>query len=80
MALISPNDEQFDLLLHKLKERLEEGHGETIYEIGVGGEPVSFPCTLNVKHCSLMNHNLSCHVIIDVTLVVSDIIINIIII
>lgn len=36
VALISPNDEQFDLLLHKLKERLEEGHGETIYEIGVG--------------------------------------------
>ena len=45
MALISPNDEQFDLLLHKLKERLEEGHGETIYEIGVGGESVWFPCT-----------------------------------
>lgn len=36
VALISPNDEQFDILLHKLKERLEEGHGETIYEIGVG--------------------------------------------
>ena len=38
MALISPTDEQFDILLHKLKERLDEGHGETIYEVGVGGE------------------------------------------
>ena len=38
MALISPDDEQFDFLLHKLKERLDEGHGETIYEVGVGGE------------------------------------------
>lgn len=36
IALISPNDEQFDFLLHKLKERLDEGHGETIYEVGVG--------------------------------------------
>lgn len=38
MALISPDDEQFDFLLHKLKMRLDEGHGETIYEVGVGGE------------------------------------------
>ena len=38
IALISPTDEQFDILLHKLKERLDEGHGETIYEVGVGGE------------------------------------------
>ena len=38
MALISPDDDQFDILLHKLKERMDEGHGETIYEIGVGGE------------------------------------------
>lgn len=38
MALISPTDEQFDILLHKLKERLDEGHGETIYEVGIGGE------------------------------------------
>lgn len=45
MALISPDDEQFDFLLHKLKERLDEGHGETIYEVGVGGEKESlFPC------------------------------------
>ena len=43
MALISPDDEQFDFLLHKLKERLDEGHGETIYEVGVGGKE-SDPC------------------------------------
>ena len=40
VALISPTDEQFDLLLRKLKERLDEGHGETIYEVGVGGEGI----------------------------------------
>ena len=38
MSLLSPSDEQFDVLLQKLMERLEEGQGETIYEIGVGGE------------------------------------------
>ena len=38
VSLLSPSDEQFDVLLQKLMERLEEGQGETIYEIGVGGE------------------------------------------
>jgi len=38
VAFISPDDEQFDFLLRKLKERLDEGHGETIYEVGVGGK------------------------------------------
>lgn len=41
VALISPTDEQFDLLLRKLKERLDEGHGETIYEVGVGDSTAS---------------------------------------
>ncbi|XP_078346711.1 GTP-binding protein 1-like [Oculina patagonica] len=46
VALISPDDEQFDFLLHKLKERLDEGHGETIYEVGVGD---STPSGLNAE-------------------------------
>lgn len=33
---MSPTSEQFDLLLRQLRERLEDGRGETIYEIGIG--------------------------------------------
>ncbi|CAF2993687.1 unnamed protein product [Rotaria socialis] len=33
-AWISPNEEQFDALINFLKKRLDEGHGETILEIG----------------------------------------------
>lgn len=36
-AWISPNEEQFDALVRLLKKRLDEGHGETILEIGTGG-------------------------------------------
>jgi len=36
-AWISPNEEQFDALVKFLKKRLDEGHGETILEIGTGG-------------------------------------------
>ncbi|CAF5223351.1 unnamed protein product, partial [Rotaria magnacalcarata] len=35
-AWISPNEEQFDALVKLLKQRLDEGHGETILEIGTG--------------------------------------------
>ncbi|UJR27923.1 hypothetical protein I4U23_009183 [Adineta vaga] len=35
-AWISPNEEQFDALVNFLKKRLDEGHGETILEIGTG--------------------------------------------
>ncbi|XP_067011159.1 GTP-binding protein 1 [Anabrus simplex] len=35
-ALVSPTEEQYDLLQRKLKERLEDGRGETIFEIGIG--------------------------------------------
>ena len=33
--MISPTSEQYDLLQKRLKERLEESHGETIYDIGM---------------------------------------------
>ncbi len=36
MALVSPTEEQFDLLQKKITQRLEEGRGETIFDIGVG--------------------------------------------
>ncbi|XP_055374187.1 GTP-binding protein 1 [Condylostylus longicornis] len=34
--LVSPNEEQFELLKRKLKERVIDSRGETIYEIGAG--------------------------------------------
>ena len=37
-AWISPNEEQFDALKNFLNKRLDEGHGETILEIGTGGK------------------------------------------
>ncbi len=36
-AWISPNEEQFEALVKFLKKRLDEGHGETILEMGTGG-------------------------------------------
>lgn len=36
-AWVCPTEEQFDALVKSLKTRLNEGHGETILEIGTGG-------------------------------------------
>ncbi|KAJ8345802.1 hypothetical protein SKAU_G00299950 [Synaphobranchus kaupii] len=38
LALVSPNGEQYDSLLRQLRERMEEGCGETIYVLGVGSD------------------------------------------
>lgn len=35
-VLVNPNEEQFDLLQNRLKDRIADSRGETIYEIGVG--------------------------------------------
>ncbi|ESN96478.1 hypothetical protein HELRODRAFT_107544 [Helobdella robusta] len=35
-SLVSPNDDEYDVLLKQLKIRLEESQGETIYSIGLG--------------------------------------------
>ncbi len=37
MALVSPTAAEFDVLLGRLRERVEESQGETIYIIGTGG-------------------------------------------
>ena len=34
---MSPSAEEFDILQRQLKARIEEGQGETICEVGVGG-------------------------------------------
>lgn len=33
---MSPSEEQYELLLQRLKDRIEDGRGETIYDIGIG--------------------------------------------
>jgi GTPase len=35
-VLVSPTEEQFELLQKRLKERIAESRGETIYELGTG--------------------------------------------
>uniref|UniRef100_A0A4W5M412 GTP binding protein 1 n=1 Tax=Hucho hucho TaxID=62062 RepID=A0A4W5M412_9TELE len=35
LALVSPNGEQYDSLLRQLRERMDEGCGETIYVVGM---------------------------------------------
>lgn len=35
-AWISPDEEQFDALCKLIRKRLDEGHGETILELGTG--------------------------------------------
>ncbi|CAI6363956.1 unnamed protein product [Macrosiphum euphorbiae] len=37
-SLVSPSEEQFETLQHRLKELIEEGHGETIYDVGIGDD------------------------------------------
>lgn len=36
LALVSPNGEQYDSLLRQLRDRMDEGSGETIYVVGMG--------------------------------------------
>ncbi|XP_056262493.1 GTP-binding protein 1 isoform X2 [Pseudoliparis swirei] len=38
LALVSPNGEQYDSLLRQLRDRMEEGCGETIYVVGTGSD------------------------------------------
>ncbi len=36
IALVSPTGEQYECLQKQLRERIEEGCGETIYVVGMG--------------------------------------------
>ena len=31
---MSPSEQEFDALIQMLRERMDEGHGETIYTVG----------------------------------------------
>ena len=35
--MVSPSEDDFDILLNRLKCRVHDGMGETICEVGVGG-------------------------------------------
>jgi hypothetical protein len=49
-AWISPNEEQFDALVTFLKKRLDEGHGETILEIGTGGRSLKIKKSIKIYY------------------------------
>lgn len=36
-ALVSPTNDEYEFILETIKEQVEEGQGETIYEVGTGG-------------------------------------------
>ncbi|RZF34361.1 hypothetical protein LSTR_LSTR008900 [Laodelphax striatellus] len=37
-CLVSPSEEQYDLLQRRMKQRLEDGRGETIFDVGAGDD------------------------------------------
>lgn len=40
-ALVSPNEKEYDLIVKKVTQLMEEGRGECIFEVGLGSEPPS---------------------------------------
>lgn len=54
LQFVSPSAEEFDVLQRQLKARLEEGQGEAIYEIGMGGRWIQWGLG---KRTSIQNIN-----------------------
>lgn len=57
LEFVSPSAEEFDVLRQQMKARMEEGQGEAIYEIGIGGgcscnglSPAKFHSSLDTVH------------------------------
>ncbi|XP_031418417.1 GTP-binding protein 1-like isoform X1 [Clupea harengus] len=42
MVLVSPTGEQYDVLFRQLRERMDEGCGETIYVVGMGSDGADY--------------------------------------
>lgn len=63
LVLVSPTGEQYDSLLRHLRERIDEGCGETIYVVGMGsGEGDLLLCTLWLKvHLHMKIQSTSTH-------------------
>ncbi len=38
LQMVAPTAEEFDILAQHMRERLDKGQGETIYELGIGGK------------------------------------------
>jgi len=54
---VSPSAEEFDILQRQLKARIEEGQGETICEVGVGGRdssPSNLSFLFRILSCDLV--------------------------
>lgn len=47
-VLVSPSEDQYELLLRRLKERIQDGGSETIFEIGIA-EGIDFSKCSKVK-------------------------------
>ena len=67
LVLVSPSGDQYDSLLRQLRERMDEGCGETIYVVGMGsGEagnfsPAIFPLPWGHRNGLLMDGMFNSH-------------------
>ncbi|XP_051573606.1 GTP-binding protein 1-like isoform X2 [Myxocyprinus asiaticus] len=60
LALVSPSGEQYDLLLRQLRERMDEGCGETIYVVGVGSDGGDYGLNENDMQASVATVRSMC--------------------
>lgn len=49
-VLVSPSEDQYELLLRRLKERIQGGGSETIFDIGIG-EGILFNVIFFMSNC-----------------------------
>lgn len=49
-VLISPTEEQFELLKKRLQDRIDDSRGETIYDVGIGEGNVFFNYLSRLKN------------------------------
>lgn len=55
-VLISPTEEQFELLKKRLQDRINDSRGETIYDIGIGeGKKMKREINSIVNSCKSFN-------------------------
>ncbi|CAG0921887.1 unnamed protein product [Notodromas monacha] len=53
LAWVSPNEEEFDLLTRKLRMLMEEGRGETLFDLGVGIDDSESGLTVDEMEASI---------------------------
>lgn len=47
ISLISPSEEQYELLKKRLQDRIDDSRGETIYDVGIGEGNVLITCLID---------------------------------